>query len=216
MARSAIAIVAHPDDIEFLFAGTLLQPGRVGYELHYLCLANGCCGSQTMGSKETANVRRFEAKQAAGILGARWHPPLCNDLEILYSLDLLRRLAVIIREARPEIVLTHSPQDYMVDHEETARLAVTAAFTHGMPNFGTDPPSQASITIQDSERITATRSRRSTSGPITRNATCAATCRSWAGMHWGSSAPTRSTNLSAPAPPCLSVRRTDRESYHLC
>jgi LmbE family N-acetylglucosaminyl deacetylase len=31
----------------------------------------------------------------------------------------------------------------MVDHTETARLAVTAAFTHGMPNFGTDPPSQA-------------------------------------------------------------------------
>jgi LmbE family N-acetylglucosaminyl deacetylase len=141
--KSAIAIVAHPDDIEFLFAGTLLQLGCVGYELHYLCLANGGCGSLTMDAQATAKMRCSEAKKAADILGAKWHEPLCNDLEIIYSVDLIKRLAVTIRETRPEIVLTHSPDDYMVDHTETARLAVTAAFTHGMPNFGTEPPSQA-------------------------------------------------------------------------
>jgi LmbE family N-acetylglucosaminyl deacetylase len=37
-------------------------------------------------------------------------------------------------------VLTHSPDDYMEDHMNTARLAVTAAFARGMPNFTTDPP----------------------------------------------------------------------------
>lgn len=141
--KSAIAIVAHPDDIEFLFAGTLLQLGRVGYELHYFCLANGGCGSLTMDAQATVKLRRSEAKQAAVILGAKWHEPLCNDLEIIYSVDLIKRLAVTIRETRPEIVLTHSPDDYMDDHTETARLAITAAFTHGMPNFDTEPPSQA-------------------------------------------------------------------------
>ena len=130
--HSAIAIVAHPDDIEFLFAGTLLQLGRVGYELHYFCLANGGCGSLTMDAQATVKLRRSEAKQAAVILGAKWHGPLCNDLEIIYSVDLIKRLAVTIRETRPEIVLTHSPDDYMADHTETARLAITAAFTHGM------------------------------------------------------------------------------------
>jgi LmbE family N-acetylglucosaminyl deacetylase len=40
---------------------------------------------------------------------------------------------------RPTIVLTHSPQDYMEDHTNTSRLAVTAAFARGMPNFRTDP-----------------------------------------------------------------------------
>ena len=75
VAKSAIAIVAHPDDIEFLFAGTLLQLGKVGYALHYFCLANGGCGSLTMDAKATANVRRFEAKEAAKILGATWHGP---------------------------------------------------------------------------------------------------------------------------------------------
>ncbi|MCI0365404.1 MAG: hypothetical protein L0219_16170 [Phycisphaerales bacterium] len=48
-------------------------------------------------------------------------------------------MAAIVREVRPSIVLTHSPQDYMEDHTNTCRLAVTAAFARGMPNFRTTP-----------------------------------------------------------------------------
>jgi LmbE family N-acetylglucosaminyl deacetylase len=44
---------------------------------------------------------------------------------------------------KPSIVLTHSPQDYMEDHMNTSRLAVTAAFTRGMPNFKTTPTCRA-------------------------------------------------------------------------
>ncbi|HSJ04256.1 MAG TPA: LmbE family protein, partial [Verrucomicrobium sp.] len=46
-------------------------------------------------------------------------------------------------EAQPSIVLTHAPSDYMEDHMAACRLAVTAAFTHGIPNFITDPPREA-------------------------------------------------------------------------
>ena len=61
-------------------------------------------------------------------------------MEILYAVKTLRRIAAVIRESKASIVLTHSPQDYMEDHMNTCRLAVTAAFTHGMPNFHTIPP----------------------------------------------------------------------------
>jgi LmbE family N-acetylglucosaminyl deacetylase len=143
VAKSVIAIVAHPDDIEFLFAGTMLQLAAAGYQLHYMALASGNCGSVQKDADETRRVRRREAEQAAGILGAVYHPPLCDDLEIIYSVEMLRRLAAVVRSAGPEIVLTHSPDDYMVDHMETARLAVSAAFTHSMPNFITEPPTKA-------------------------------------------------------------------------
>ena len=43
--KTAIAIAAHPDDIEFFMAGTLMLLGRAGYELHYMNIANGCCGT---------------------------------------------------------------------------------------------------------------------------------------------------------------------------
>jgi LmbE family N-acetylglucosaminyl deacetylase len=45
-----------------------------------------------------------------------------------------------MREVAPEILLLHSPSDYMEDHQNAARLAVTAAFCRGMPNYVTDPP----------------------------------------------------------------------------
>ena len=43
----------------------------------------------------------------------------------------------------PDILLTHSPVDYMEDHTNTCRLAVTAAFCRGMRNFPVEPPRPA-------------------------------------------------------------------------
>src|SRR6185503_5663887 len=101
---AAFAIAAHPDDIEFCMAGTLLLLRQAGWEIHYLNLSTGNCGSETMSAARTRAVRRAEAKQAADILGATWHPPLCDDLEILYELKTLRRLAALVREVKPAIL----------------------------------------------------------------------------------------------------------------
>ena len=139
-SKVAIGIGAHPDDIEFYMAGTLLMLKQAGYEIHYMTLANGNCGSAEYNAAMTRSIRNTEARAAAKILGAHFHPSITNDLEIIYSLELLRALAAVTREVKPGIVLTHSPQDYMEDHMNTSRLAVTAAFTRGMPNFKTAPP----------------------------------------------------------------------------
>ncbi|WPP53718.1 PIG-L deacetylase family protein [Catalinimonas niigatensis] len=139
MMKTAIAIAAHPDDIEFMMAGTLLLLKRAGYEIHYMNLSSGSGGSLEYDADMTQKIRLREAKQAADILGAHFHPPLCDDLEILYELKTLRQLTAIIREVRPSVLLTHSPQDYMEDHCNACRLAVTAAFARGMPNFESVP-----------------------------------------------------------------------------
>ena len=139
MKPRAFAIAAHPDDIEFSMAGTLLRLGEAGYELHYMNLGTGSLGSMVTNAAKTRIIRRAESKRAAKVLGAHWHPPLSDDLEILYELKTLRRLAAIVREVNPSIILTHPPVDYMEDHTETCRLVVTAAFSRGMPNFITTP-----------------------------------------------------------------------------
>jgi LmbE family N-acetylglucosaminyl deacetylase len=138
--RKAMAIAAHPDDIEFMMAGTLMRLGEAGWELHYMNIANGCCGSLEHDAQTTAAIRADEARKAAEILGAQWYLPLTGDLEVFYNDDLLRRLAAIIRQVAPEILLIHSPVDYMEDHMNACRLAVSAAFARGMPNYQTDPP----------------------------------------------------------------------------
>ncbi|MBI4627051.1 MAG: PIG-L family deacetylase [Verrucomicrobia bacterium] len=135
--RSAIAVAAHPDDIEFVMAGTLCLLREAGYRIHYLNIATGSCGSLQHRPAALRRIRRREARKAAAVLGARFHASRADDLEIFYTLPLLRWLTGVMREVRPTIVLTHSPQDYMEDHANTSRLAVTAAFARGMPNFAT-------------------------------------------------------------------------------
>jgi LmbE family N-acetylglucosaminyl deacetylase len=137
---SALAIFAHPDDIEFVAAGTLLQLGRRGWALHYLNLCSGSGGSVQMDAPSTAATRLIEAQEAARLLGATFHFPISDDLELTYNVEALRKVAAVVRATQPSIVLTHSPQDYMEDHMTAARLAVTAAFAHGIPNFQTEPP----------------------------------------------------------------------------
>ena len=148
--RVVFAIAAHPDDIEFGMVGTLLRLREIGYSVHCLNVASGSCGSTQQSAALTRKIRCQEALDSAKLIGAEWHSPLVNDLEVFYNDDLLRRLAAIIRVVSPTLVLTHSPQDYMEDHTNTCRLAVTASFARGMPNYQTNPerpPVEGSVTL---------------------------------------------------------------------
>lgn len=137
--KIAMAIGAHPDDIEFTMSGTLVLLQRAGYETHCLNLANGSCGSARHPAARLRAIRRREGQAAARILGAVFHESLVDDLDIYYERSTLRRLAAVIREVSPGILLAPSPQDYMEDHTNACRLAVTAAFVRGMRNFATTP-----------------------------------------------------------------------------
>ncbi len=136
-----MALAAHPDDIDFMMSGTLLLLGRAGYELHYMDVANGSCGTAVHDCDEIVRIRAQEARDAARTLGAVFHEPLVDDLMIYYTPQLVARLCAVIREVNPEILLLQSPQDYMEDHANACRLGVTACFCRGMRNFVTDPPS---------------------------------------------------------------------------
>ena len=147
---SALAIAAHPDDIEFVMAGTLLLLKEAGWEIHYFNLSTGNMGSTVMSAGETARVRSREAQAAAKALMAKWHAPICDDMQIFYTDENIRRVCAVVREAQPSVVLTHALSDYMEDHMITARLAVTATFTRGIPNYRSKPqlkPSLQAVTI---------------------------------------------------------------------
>lgn len=137
---SALALFAHPDDIEFVAAGTLLLLKERGWDIHYMNMCTGNGGSVQMDGPNTTRKRLEEGREAARILGATFYEPICDDLELTYAVPYLRQVAAVVRAAQPSIVLTHAPADYMEDHMAACRLAVTAAFAHCIPNFQTDPP----------------------------------------------------------------------------
>ncbi len=140
MNKRAFAVACHPDDIEFLMAGTLLLLGQAGYELHYMNVANGSAGSVSMGSAEIARVRTEEARESTKILDATFHEPITDDLTVFHTPELIAKLTAVMREVSPTILLLPSPQDYMEDHMNTSRLGVTAAFSRNIPNYKSDPP----------------------------------------------------------------------------
>ncbi len=136
---SALALAAHPDDIEFVMAGTLLQLRDQGWEIHCCNLSTGNMGSTAMTAAQTARTRRAEAQAAAKLMDAKWHAPIGDDLAIFYTEENIRRVCAIVRDARPRVILTHALADYMEDHMITARIAVTAAFARGVPNYRSLP-----------------------------------------------------------------------------
>ena len=133
--KTAFAICAHPDDIEFMMSGTLLLLKDAGYEIHYMNLANGALGSMYMNNEMTARARRAESQASCELCGAVYHDSIAEDLSLFYDARTLAALVPVVREVAPEIILTHGPYDYMEDHINACRLAVSAAFCRRMPNF---------------------------------------------------------------------------------
>lgn len=138
-----LAAVAHPDDIEFMMAGTMLRLKERGATLHMWNLASGSCGTATLPRGEIVKIRAAESAASASICDATLHPAIADDLAIFYDRPTLARVAAGVREIAPDIVLTHSPADYMEDHQNVCRLIVSAVFARGMTNFPTDPPRPA-------------------------------------------------------------------------
>lgn len=130
----------HPDDIEFLMSGTLMLLKEKGCELHYMTVADGSCGTTELDPEEIVAIRSREAREACRFLGATYHDSIARDLAVFYSQDLIRKMTGIIRGIAPDIILVHSPQDYMEDHINSARITVTAAFCRGMRNYPSSPP----------------------------------------------------------------------------
>jgi LmbE family N-acetylglucosaminyl deacetylase len=150
MEIRVFALGCHPDDIEFMMGGTLFLLKEANCELHYMSLANGSCGTTEYSIEEIVRIRRQESQKAAAYVGAAYYESLVNDLEVFYTQDLIRQVTAIIRKIKPDIMLIPSPEDYMEDHMNTARIAVTAAFCKGMSNylsFPPEPPIQQDITL---------------------------------------------------------------------
>lgn len=144
MATKVLAFMAHPDDVEIMCAGTLIRLKReAGCDIAIATATSGDCGTMDKRPDEIARIRHAEAEASARILGASCHAAGCTDLFILYDDPTLRRFVEVVRKVRPDIVITHPPVDYMVDHEMTSRLVRSACFGAGAPNVVTNDPDPA-------------------------------------------------------------------------
>lgn len=143
MAHAVLSILAHPDDAEFLCAGTLIRLRREAkWEIHLATMTPGDLGTAEYSSAEIARIRREEGAAAAAVIDGHYHCLEERDLRVTYSESTLAKATRLIREVRPTVVITHSPKCYMLDHEMTSQIMRAAAFAAPVPLYlkGDLPP----------------------------------------------------------------------------
>jgi N-acetylglucosamine malate deacetylase 1 len=132
-----LAIHAHPDDVEFQCAGTLILLREAGHLVTIATMTPGDCGSAVHDAETIAAIRRDEARAAASMIGAEYLCVEFRDLAIFNDDDSRRRVTEILRRTRPDIILTAPPVDYIADHEMTSLLVRDACFAASCPNYAT-------------------------------------------------------------------------------
>ncbi len=135
--KNVLALFAHPDDAEFLCAGTLARLHGVGWRVHVASMTAGDLGSVDLGRAEISKVRRHEAQASVAELKGTYRCLECDDIFIMHDHETIVKVVSLIRAVKPAIVFTHAPSDYLVDHETTSKLAWTGAFSAGIPNLET-------------------------------------------------------------------------------
>jgi N-acetylglucosamine malate deacetylase 1 len=135
-----LAFGCHPDDVEFMAAGTLALLAQKGYEIHTATMTGGEVGHPTMSPQQIRACRLQEAANAAAVIGATYHYAGGYDLDIEYNATYRKRAVRVVREVDPLIILAPPPMDYLVDHEETSKLVRNAAYIASVANFDCDVP----------------------------------------------------------------------------
>jgi LmbE family N-acetylglucosaminyl deacetylase len=142
-----LAVGAHPDDLEILCGGTLARYVQEGHEVVMCSATLGDRGSFEHSSEEIARIRLAEARRAAELAGAEHVTLGLSDAEV-HAADRDQVLAVVdlVREARPDVIITHSPNDYMSDHNEISTLVFGASFHATLPLLETGKPHHGAVT----------------------------------------------------------------------
>ncbi|HMP04827.1 MAG TPA: PIG-L family deacetylase [Lacipirellulaceae bacterium] len=137
--RVVLALMAHPDDAEFLCVGALSLLADIGWEVHIAAMTPGDCGSSSLSREAIASVRRAEGTDAAALIGASFHCLEECDVNVIYNERANRKVIDLMRQISPSLVFTHPRRDYMIDHEQTHVLARNATFAYPIPNASTLP-----------------------------------------------------------------------------
>jgi LmbE family N-acetylglucosaminyl deacetylase len=142
-----LAVGAHPDDLEILCGGTIARFVAEGHSVVMCNASHGDRGSFVHSSEEITRIRMNEARRAAQIAGAEHETLGLSDGEVNAG-DLLQRrmVADLVRRAKPDLILTHAPGDYMVDHNEISKLVFDASFLATLPLYETEAPHHPVVT----------------------------------------------------------------------
>ena len=141
-----LAIGCHPDDIEVACAGTLAKYKKQGHNVKICHVTNGNMGHVIIQPDELRNIRTAEAKNSGSLAGIEVVTCDIGDLLVYDRIEQRDLLIEIIRDADPDALITHSPNDYMPDHVAVSKLVFDASFAASVPHYGNGSGRAAKLT----------------------------------------------------------------------
>ncbi|MFB3902447.1 MAG: PIG-L deacetylase family protein [Acidobacteriota bacterium] len=130
-----LAIGAHPDDIEINCAGTLARFAEEGHEVTIAVFTSGNMGDLEVPPEQLAATRKKEAQSSASIIGAKLLWPAITDECVFPDAEQRSIMIDLLREADPDLIITHSPNDYHPDHCYVSQLVFDSYFQKGLPHI---------------------------------------------------------------------------------
>jgi LmbE family N-acetylglucosaminyl deacetylase len=143
MASSPLRLLilgAHPDDADYHAGGLATRYRQAGHVVKMVSLTNGDAGHQTQHGPQLARRRQAEAAAAGAVIGASYDVLDNHDGQLLPTLENRGQVIRLIRTFRPNLVLTHRPNDYHPDHRYTSQLVQDAAYMVTVPAVVPDVP----------------------------------------------------------------------------
>ena len=142
-----LAIGAHQDDNEFRCGGLAHKYVKMGHEVRFLSMCNGCGGHHLMTPEETTARRAKESAAVAEYLGIRYDVWDIDDCTLMPDLATRERLIRYIRAFSPDLIISHRPNDYHADHRAAGQLVQDAAYILTVPHTCPDVPAMKKMPI---------------------------------------------------------------------
>lgn len=138
-----LAIAAHRDDVELTCGGTLVKHAWRGLRTGIVDLTQG-----ELGSRGSAALRAAEAERAADVMGVAVRQNLeLPDAGIENTPETRRRLARVLRELRPRVVIAPAPRGRHPDHRVAAQLIRDACFVAGLAKLDAGTPAHRPLKV---------------------------------------------------------------------
>jgi len=134
VSKTIVLFAAHPDD-EIFSAGTLAKYSRNGYKVYIVWMTNGEYGHFKIPPEKLKDIRRRECLESARVIGAEPIFMGYRDAHLEYNIKTILQTVKIIRKLKPNIVITHAPDEYHKDHRNTSRIVRDAVFMAGLPTL---------------------------------------------------------------------------------
>ncbi len=128
-----LIIGAHPDDADYAAGGTAALYRALGHDVRMISLTNGDAGHHAAPGPGLAERRLGEATAAGAVIGAEYHLFDIHDGELQPTLENRWKVIHLIRTYKPDLILTHRPNDYHPDHRYTSQLVQDAAYMITVP-----------------------------------------------------------------------------------